>query len=281
MKLKKYLMLFLMLFIALMVACKEEGPDDEVPPTEADPIEAVHQTDVDGDEVSPYVIVQSILNENKDLIYSLTYISIFPKPFYEYGNKVDIVGRYYDYYQVDYVTDSGSYDKYFHQYDYLDSQERSYGQNFMPEYNFKEQLKTLKVLVRYRFTRDDIETSKEIKFQEDILKFDSTKFIENNIGNHQVELISNRVESEEFYRYKIKIDLDDNILMGHFDIQTWVEINNEVYPFIGFYHYRPNHGDIKTESDIEVSDVYKITKIYYQIRYYSNEGKVEDYYYQG
>ena len=69
--------------------------------------------------------------------------------------------------------------------------------------------------------------------------------------------------------------------MGHFDIQTWVEINNEVYPFIGFYHYRPNHGDIKTESDIEVSDVYKITKIYYQIRYYSNEGKVEDYYYQG
>ena len=274
---KKYLITFLFIFLMLFVGCKKD-PEDQDKVTTADPIEAVHEVNVDGDEVSPYLLVQSVLNENNDLIYSLTYISIFPKNYSYNGNEFTLTGRFYDYYQVDYLTESGKYENYFHKYDYLDSTERSYGQNFMPSGNFKEQLDVLRVLVKYRFTRNGNEENKEIKFQEEIIKFDSTKYNQNDLGNYQVKLIKNKNQSEPFNRYKLSIDLDDNITTGHYDIQTWVEINGKLYPFVGYYHYRPNHGDIYTLTDIEVSDIYSISKIYYNIRYYNNDDVMNIYY---
>ena len=113
-----------MLFVCLSVSCGDD-PIEEDPVTEVDPINGTHQYLVDGDEVSPYVIVQSVLDQDNNLIYSLTYISTFLNKINENDTSVTLTGRYYDYYQVDYETNSGAYHKYFHFYDYLDSSERA------------------------------------------------------------------------------------------------------------------------------------------------------------
>lgn len=276
---KKYLIVFLMLFVGLFVACGDDPVEGEHPVTEADPIIAEHQYNVAQDEVSPYVLVESILNESKDLIYSLTYISIFPKTYLENDQEVTVTGRYYDYYQVDYVTDSGKYYNYFHEYDYLDSTERSYGQNFMPHFNFNEQLKELSVLVKYRFDRNNESYSEEVKFKESIIQFNIDNFNNNELENYSVDVNKIKNPNEDFNRYKLTINFDDEIKTGHFDIQTWVEIDNNIYPFIGYYHYRPNHGDIYTASDIKVPAIHQITKIYYTIVYYNESNQVTNTYY--
>ena len=277
---KKYLIIFLMLFLVLFIGCGEDTPDEpseEIKEVEA--IEAEHIYNVEGDEISPYIMVQSILDEEKNLIYSITYVSAFLKSIKENDETIDITARFYDYYQVDYKTLSGTLYKYFHQYDYIDSKERFYAQNFEPNYNFKEQLDNLKVLVKYRFDKLGKTFNKEIKFEEEIIKFDINEFNVNNLGNIDVRLNKIKNENEDFNRYKLSINLDDSITLGHYDIQTWIEIDGDVYPFVGFYHYRPNHGDIHTESDIKINEKYIISKIYYKIVYYSNENEIKNVYY--
>lgn len=271
---RKYLICILLVFTLFLGSCKKEEEQFV-----AKEIIADHVTLVDNDEISPYVIIQSVLDENDNLIYSLYYISIFPKQFNDQETNVTLTERFYDYYQVDYITESGKYDNYYHQYNYIDKSERSYGQNFLPQYDFKEELKTVNVLVKYRFTKNNEELVKEIKFKEEIIKFNIDNY--NNINNNKyyVNLVKTKNDNEDFNRYKLEINFDNLITKGHFDIQTWVEIDDKIYPFVGYYHYRPNHGNIYSTTDIKMTAQKEINKMYCNICYYDENGVKSNYYF--
>ena len=74
------------------------------------------------------------------------------------------------------------------------------------------------------------------------------------------------------------IDLDDENKEGHYDIQTWILCDDEVIPFIGYYHYRAMNGDISTVSDEKISIDRNVNVVYYMVRFYDCEGNISDFF---
>ena len=276
---KKYLTIILLVFIVFYAGCKEEKPVEEDKPFETkELIEASHEINVDSDEVNPYLVVKGMPADNGKIDYSLIIYLNFPR---KYQDKV-LEQRFYNYLQCDYYA-GNEVTTYFHEFDHGDDDggHLSNAIKFVPRYNTNEVLNKVRCILKYEYSLNNEINNKEIKFEENILSFDETKFsdeIEND--NYHFEMIINKNEEEDFNRYKFNIDLDDNNITGHYDIQIWIKCDGEIIPFLGYYHYRAINGDISTVSDEKISIDRNVDVVYYMVRFFDYSGKETDIYYQ-
>lgn len=275
---KKYLIIILLMFTFFLFGCKEDKPVEEDKPIETkELIDASHEYNVDNDEVNPYLVVKGMLDGNEKIDYSLIIFLNFPR---KYQDKV-LEKRFYNYLQCEYYA-KDDITTYFHEFDHLedDGGHLSNAIKFAPRYNTNNLLDKIRCLLKYEYSLNNEKIEKEIKFEENMLLFDETKFSEEENDNYHFDLIINKNEEEDFNRYKFNIDLDDNNTSGHYDIQIWIKCDGKIIPFLGYYHYRTINGDISTVSDEKISIDRNVDVVYYMVRFYDYLGNQTDIYYQ-
>ena len=264
---KKYLILVLSILVIFLISCKEEEPIEEDKPFETkELIETNHQYDVDNDEVNPYLVVKGMPADDAKIDYSLIIFLNFPR---KYQDNI-LEQRYYNYLQCDYYAGS-DVTTYYHTFDHSDDDggHLSNAIKFVPRYNTNEVLNKISCLLKYEYALKGEKKDKEIKFEENMLSFDETKFSENiENDNYHFDVIINKNEDEDYNRYKFNIDLDDNNVTGHYDIQIWIKCDGEIIPFLGYYHYRAINGDISTVSDEKISIDRNVDVVYYMVRFF-------------
>lgn len=283
---KKILIIFLAFLLVFMVSCKkDEKPIDQEDDDEGNkeieevvPIEATHSYLVDSDEVNPYFVVKGIPSDNGFIDYTVIIFLNFPR---NYQDKV-LEKRYYNYIQCDYSTNDEK-TSYVHHFDHADDDggHLSNAIKIAPRYHIDTPLLKLACNLRYEYEVDKTRKESEIKFEEDILVFDETKYSDDmEVENYNFDVVITKKDDEDYNRYKLVIDLDDENKEGHYDIQTWILCDDEVIPFIGYYHYRAMNGDISTVSDEKISIDRNVNVVYYMVRFYDSEGNISDFYYQ-
>ena len=283
---KKILIIFLAFLLVFMVSCKkdennennEEENEENKEIEEVSLIDATHNYLVDKDEVNPYFVVKGLPSDNGFIDYTLIVFLNFPR---NYQDKV-LEKRYYNYIQCDYYTNDEN-TSYVHHFDHGedDGGHLSNAIKIAPRYHIDTPLLKLSCLLQYEYEMDKTRKEGEIKFLEDILVFDETKYSEDmEVDNYSFDVIITKKDDEDYNRYKLIIDLDDENINGHYDIQTWILCDDEVIPFIGYYHYRAINGDINTVSDEKISIDRNVNVVYYMVRFYDSEGNVSDFYYQ-
>ena len=265
-----------------LVACKEktEEPEpviDEDKIVTPEKLECSHSYDVLNDEVNPYLVIKGLPYDSDTIDYSIIVFLNFPKNF---KNNV-LTKRFYNYLQCDYYAGE-EMTTYYHIFDHSDDDggHLSNAIKFVPRYNTSKEVTKICFDLKYEYELDGVHLDKEVKFEENILCFDNSKFIdiiEND--NYHFDIIITKKENEDYNRYKLVIDLDDNN-SGHYDIQTWLLIDGKVIPFIGYYHYRTINDDITSVSDEKINVDRNVSSVYYMVRFYDDNGSVTDIYYQ-
>lgn len=276
---KKIIILFIMFFLLGLVSCKEkeeEKPiEDEDKVVTPDAITASHVYDVDSDELNPYIVVKGLPSDNGNIDFSLIIFLNFPK---NYQDKV-LTARYYNYLQCDYYTDNES-TIYYHNFDHSDDDggHLSNAIKFVPRYNTSDVISKVVTSIKYEFDLDGEKQDKEMKFEENILCFNEDDFKDAINDEAKASLVITKRDDEDYKRYKLNISLDEN--SGHYDIQTWLEIDGKIIPFIGYYHYLAKNGNINSVSDEKINIDRTVSSVYYMIRFYDSNGNVTDTYYQ-
>ena len=278
----KYFLIIGLVIISLFLLM---GCDDEikyVPPT-PDEVENFQKISgehtIEDDDVSSYLVVKN-QPYNSELLYSLSIFMNFEK-----GERTN---RFYQYYQVDYYLENDSFGYDYHIFDKIDGAKRIYGQNFMPFYNLKSNIKTINYLIKYSFdmyTNDEnVSYNKEISYSENIINFDDKEkdlYKDNSQDDdYVIEFTDNSLKDEKFNRYQINILPQDVEKKGHIDVQSFIECSNgKTYPFYGIYHYNLKEGVYYSVSDEKLDKTYNINKIYFIINEYLIDGSKNSYYY--
>ena len=280
-------LLIIVLFLSFFFSCKEKEDEKEKENEDTkyytpELIDAIHQVDVDNDEVSPYIVIKGLPYDEETIDYSIIVFLNFPK---NYQGDV-LTKRYYNYLQCDYYTSNES-TIYYHNFDHLpdDGGHLSNAFNIAPRYNTKDYLTKISFNLKYEYELEN-KIEKEIIFNENIFSFDESKFSDiiskavEEENRYSFDVIITKNEDEDFNRYKLIINLDSENVTGHYDIQTWIECGERIIPFVGYYHYRVGNGDIMSVSDEKVNVNENVSAIYYMVRFYDSNGNITDTYYQ-
>ena len=256
---KKYFSFLLILLSLFLVSCteKEKGLKYEK-------IDAEHL--ISDESISSYLVLRSRLMDD-DMYHSLTI----------YSNFLKGTGRYYHYYQVDYLTNSGDIEQYYHLFNITDNDERKYSQNFLPYYKFSG-VKEFDVLFEYEYIINEEKIVNQIKYHEEVLTIDESK--ENYSDKlEDVDIKYSELLKDERKYYNINIDFKD-LNSGHIDLQSWILTSDgKLYPFLGIYHYQLDRGNYDSIGYEEIDKNIEIVKIYFKINHYYDE-KVDSYLYQ-
>lgn len=255
---KKTVVLILILVInVLLIGCKNDSVGLKYEKIAADHL-------ISSDGVSSYMTVISKKTDG-DMYYSLTVYSDFLKG----------TSRYYNYYQVDYLTDDGI-KQYYHNFVFEDADKRKYAQNFLP-YQKIDEIKSFDVLFSYEYKENEEVIKNDLKYHEEILKLTEeekkliSKFSEFNF------YVDTKVIDENNIGYKINLDIND-IETGHLDFQTWIETGDgDILPFYGVYHYQTERGNYKDVGYEKLDINTKIKKMYLKIEHYSENNNKKVY----
>lgn len=285
---KKYLIVLILLFSCLLISCKEKENDNEDDEKEIEYytpelINATHKFNLLDDELNHYLVIKSFPDDENELsldtlLYQLIIYTNFPRNYNDGENDYVLTERYYDYFQCDYYTSNEHFTYY---KDYVGTNESSSlanAERFMPRFQTTDRITKFDVLYKYQFVKAGEKINKELSFSENILEFDITKFNSYN-PRYSFKLHIESKEEESYNRYRLEINLDDSKISGHYDIQTWIECDGMIVPFIGYYHYKTVNGNIYTGTDEKISKNRNITKIYYMVNYYDYSGNIESIYY--
>ena len=139
---KKYWIIILLL-LCMLAGCGREEDYEPMKPEDREGFEKIsaEHTIIDED-VSTYLLIKN-KPFNDQLLYSITLYMNFEK-----GNRTS---RYHEYYQMDYYLENDVFGTHYHDFDRIDGAKRNYGQNFMPYYNLKSDIKYFNFLSQYSF----------------------------------------------------------------------------------------------------------------------------------
>lgn len=200
-----------------------------------------------------------------------------------YANIIAGTGRYFNYYQVDWTTDTGKIDQYYHIFN-EDARKRSYAQNFFPyNYVYGSLITKIDVLFDYEYLQQEESVEAKIMYSEDLLtlnasELDSSKFA-STLENYQIELIAIKRKMEDFNRFKLNIGFLNLDQDSHIDFQSWIVTNDDkIYPFYGIYHYQLNNGDYISVGDEMIDNIIDFKEMFCKIKYYHNSDVYEEYY---
>lgn len=249
---RKTIILSLVIVLSiLLVGCNNSSSGLKYTKIEADHL-------ITSDDISSYITISS-KKVNGDMYYSLVIYSDFLRG----------TSRYYNYYQVDYETES-KIEQYYHNFVFEDANKRKYAQRFLP-FQKLDEIKKIDVLFSYEYKNLEEEVKDELKYHEKILNF-STSITNVTNNENAFNFTVDEVSLDEGYGYKVNLDFDC-FNSGHIDFQTWiVDEKEELVPFFGVYHYQVERGNYRSISYEELSD--RISKIYLQLVYHPvNEEK--------
>ncbi|MDD2492912.1 MAG: hypothetical protein PHY83_03105 [Bacilli bacterium] len=200
-----------------------------------------------------------------------------------YANIIVGTGRYFNYYQVDWTTDTGRIDQYYHIFN-EDARKRSYAQNFFPyNYVYGSLITKIDVLFDYEYLQQEESVEAKIMYSEDLLtlnasELDSSKFA-STLENYQIELIAIKRKMEDFNRFKLNIGFLNLDQESHIDFQSWIVTNDDkIYPFYGIYHYQLSNGDYISVGDEMIDNIIDFKEMFCKIKYYHNSDVYEEYY---
>ena len=200
-----------------------------------------------------------------------------------YANIIAGTGRYFNYYQVDWTTDTGRIDQYYHIFN-EDARKRSYAQNFFPyNYVYGSLITKIDVLFDYEYLQQEESVEAKIMYSEDLLtlnasELDSSKFA-STLENYQIELIAIKRKMEDFNRFKLNIGFLNLDQESHIDFQSWIVTNDDkIYPFYGIYHYQLSNGDYISVGDEMIDNIIDFKEMFCKIKYYHNSDAYEEYY---
>ncbi|MDD3348254.1 MAG: hypothetical protein PHD85_01205 [Bacilli bacterium] len=200
-----------------------------------------------------------------------------------YANIIAGTGRYFNYYQVDWTTDTGRIDQYYHIFN-EDARKRSYAQNFFPyNYVYGSLITKIDVLFDYEYLQQEESVEAKIMYSEDLLtlnasELDSSKFA-STLENYQIELIAIKRKMEDFNRFKLNIGFLNLDQESHIDFQSWIVTNDDkIYPFYGIYHYQLSNGDYISVGDEMIDNIIDFKEMFCKIKYYHNSDVYEEYY---
>lgn len=200
-----------------------------------------------------------------------------------YANIVSGTGRYFNYYQVDWTTDTGRIDQYYHIF-MEDARKRSYAQNFFPyNYVYGASITKVDVLFDYEYLQAEESIEVKAKYSEELMNLQASelsdsKFV-NSLENYQIELLAIKRKAEDFIRFKLNIRFLDLKESSHIDFQSWIVTDkDEIYPFYGIYHYQLDNGDYISVGDEMIEDIIKFKEMFCKIKYYHQDTLYEEYY---
>ena len=264
---KKYLSFILFVLLIFSMSCTKNKSGDENKEEEFKILEfdAKHEYDLLDNNIYSYMIVKGKPTEN-GFNQSLT--------FYSFIIKNNIVGRDYEYFQVDYYKNDKK-ETYYHIFDAQDDYSGLYAQNFMP-YIVSEKITSFKALVKYSYHLKDTNelVNKEVTYKEDVITFDKNKdfSLDKPVGFNLLFYETDN-STDLINSYKLMLNFDDKVYIdGHFDFQVFLEIDDEVLPFYGVYNYPVVCGSFLTISDEKIDKKYNIKSIYWDIIHYTKNG---------
>jgi len=227
-------------------------------------------------DLNSYVLINAKPVLEKDTIKVKYAITI-------YANIVAGTGRYFNYYQVDWTTDTGKIDQYYHIFK-EDARKRSYAQNFFP-YNYVDgkQITKVDILYDYEYLLQEEKIAAKVQYSEEMMRLTpseltDSKFV-NSLENYQIELIALKRKTEVVNRFKLNISFIDLEEASHIDFQSWIVTNDgDIYPFYGIYHYQIDNGDFISVGDEIIADIIDFKEMFCKIKYYHQDEVYQEYY---
>jgi len=227
-------------------------------------------------DLNSYVLINAKPVLEKDTIKVKYAITI-------YANIVAGTGRYFNYYQVDWTTDTGKIDQYYHIFK-EDARKRSYAQNFFP-YNYVDgkQITKVDILYDYEYLLQEEKIAAKVQYSEEMMRLmpselTDSKFV-NSLENYQIELIALKRKTEAVNRFKLNIRFIDLEEASHIDFQSWIVTNDgDIYPFYGIYHYQIDNGDFISVGDEIIADIIDFKEMFCKIKYYHQDEVYQEYY---
>ncbi len=261
-------------FILVLFICLFLSGCSNMKGLQYDKIVAEHE--VYHQDLNSYVVINAKPVLEKDTIRVKYAITI-------YANIVEGTGRYFNYYQVDWTTDTGKIDQYYHIFQ-EDARKRSYAQNFFPyNYVYGNQITKVDVLYDYEYLIQEESIATKVKYSEEMMmlptsELTSLKFVD-SLENYQIELIASKRKTEEFNRFKLNIHFVNLEETSHIDFQSWIVTSDgDIYPFYGIYHYQIDSGDFISVGDEMIDDIIDFKEMFCKIKYYNHEEIYEEYY---
>ena len=254
-------------FILVLFACLFFAGCRTMKGLQYDKIVAEHE--VYHQDLNSYVLINAQPVLEKDTIKVKYAITI-------YANIVAGTGRYFNYYQVDWTTDTGKIDQYYHIFK-EDARKRSYAQNFFP-YNYVDgkQITKVDILYDYEYLLQEEKIAAKVQYSEEMMRLmpselTDSKFV-NSLENYQIELIALKRKTEAVNRFKLNIRFIDLEEASHIDFQSWIVTNDgDIYPFYGIYHYQIDNGDFISVGDEIIADIIDFKEMFCKIKYYHQD----------
>ncbi|HRT68770.1 MAG TPA: hypothetical protein P5173_00965 [Bacilli bacterium] len=261
-------------FILVLFACLFLAGCRTMKGLQYDKIVAEHE--VYHPDLNSYVLINAKPVLEKDTIKVKYAITI-------YANIVAGTGRYFNYYQVDWTTDTGKIDQYYHIFR-EDARKRSYAQNFFP-YNYVDgkQITKVDILYDYEYLLQEEKIAAKVQYSEEMMRLmpselTDSKFV-NSLENYQIELIALKRKTEAVNRFKLNIRFIDLEEASHIDFQSWIVTNDgDIYPFYGIYHYQIDNGDFISVGDEIIADIIDFKEMFCKIKYYHQDEVYQEYY---
>jgi len=261
-------------FILVLFACLFFAGCRTMKGLQYDKIVAEHE--VYHQDLNSYVLINAKPVLEKDTIKVKYAITI-------YANIVAGTGRYFNYYQVDWTTDTGKIDQYYHIFK-EDARKRSYAQNFFP-YNYVDgkQITKVDILYDYEYLLQEEKIAAKVQYSEEMMRLmpselTDSKFV-NSLENYQIELIALKRKTEAVNRFKLNIRFIDLEEASHIDFQSWIVTNDgDIYPFYGIYHYQIDNGDFISVGDEIIADIIDFKEMFCKIKYYHQDEVYQEYY---
>ncbi|HNZ78099.1 MAG TPA: hypothetical protein PKG96_00425 [Bacilli bacterium] len=261
-------------FILVLFACLFFAGCRTMKGLQYDKIVAEHE--VYHPDLNSYVLINAKPVLEKDTIKVKYAITI-------YANIVAGTGRYFNYYQVDWTTDTGKIDQYYHIFK-EDARKRSYAQNFFP-YNYVDgkQITKVDILYDYEYLLQEEKIAAKVQYSEEMMRLmpselTDSKFV-NSLENYQIELIALKRKTEAVNRFKLNIRFIDLEEASHIDFQSWIVTNDgDIYPFYGIYHYQIDNGDFISVGDEIIADIIDFKEMFCKIKYYHQDEVYQEYY---
>lgn len=258
---KKIQIIIIMLFLLFLInGCKKE--DDKEPIISK--IESVHEFFHDDVSSIVRIIGNPVLKKPNDNFYNIKYSLT------AYMQIKQGTSRQLDYYQFDWTFNDNTYDTYYHYTKNDENQTivRSFAQNFHPS-SFIDKESIIKVAgkIKYSLILNNKLHNREYTFLEEMLTLSNDDFNNyNNINDNNeisVNCTFNNFDYEDFYRFKININIEKNEEPYHVDMQSWfVTNNNQIIPFIGVYNYTNLDENFESVTDeriykyVDIKDIY-------------------------
>lgn len=258
---KKYLIFTLLILALTLVGCKKV-PEEFVP----EKIEANHE--FLNDDFLSFIKLSTNLELDQDQIipkYSMTAFMHITRG----------VNRKINYFQVDWITSDDTYDIYYR--NELDTQNpsRFIAQEFLPFVKVSgNKIDSIKAYYKYESLINGVMETREVKYQEEVLKFNEDDFIETSNEDDVLNLNINKHDiNDDEYRFKYSINFKTDEIPIHLDMQSWIRTKDgNVYPLMGLYNYATFSENYISVSDEIINKVVEIEEIFMKIVYsYDNK----------